>query len=348
MLRMTKVGVAGLALAVLLCWVPGSQAAIYGGSATDPSGDLGLDVGDGLPSPLVDFTGVSVKYDDVSGRVDVSYTFNRTPANYQNINAGVGLGTILPNGYCSTPQLHSLGWHLLDGDSAGQAAIYADGQTSGGNVWGSVWNFGFDEATWQSTSSYNWSGSTWTFATANAQLVGKHYNCARAAHYVSGGGAGGVGIDYLNADVFALAPVTPAAPTAKWQNPKDGQTVSGTLSESSGGAQQVRRRDRRPGRSHRELRGRQAQRHPGLLAVGLRVEHAQLRQRRPPAHGQGLRRGKQRDRRRHHPGDREQPQSAHWSTLLRRRPPSRPRRPRRAGSRANQRCDSPAKRRARP
>ena len=103
-------------------------------------------------------------------------------------------------------------------------------------MWGSVWNFNSGEVTWQTTSSYNWSGSTWTFATANAQLVGKHYNCARAAHYVSGGGAGGVGIDYLNADVFALAPVTPAAPTAKWQNPKDGQTVSGTLSESSTGA----------------------------------------------------------------------------------------------------------------
>ena len=54
---------------------------------------------------------------------------------------------------------------------------------------------------------------------------------------MSGGGAGGVGIDYLNADVFALTPVTPAAPTAKWQSPKDGQTVSGTLSESSVGAQ---------------------------------------------------------------------------------------------------------------
>ena len=57
------------------------------------------------------------------------------------------------------------------------------------------------------------------------------------------GGAGGPAdqarrSDYLESGggVFALAPVTPAAPTATWQNPKDGQTVSGLISESASGA----------------------------------------------------------------------------------------------------------------
>ena len=59
--------------AALLCWAPVSQAAVFTGSATDPPGDLGLDIGDDLPSPAVDFTHVSVRYDDVAGRVDVVF-----------------------------------------------------------------------------------------------------------------------------------------------------------------------------------------------------------------------------------------------------------------------------------
>ena len=80
-------------MAGLWC-VSASQAAVYTGSATDPAGDLSIYAGDTLPSPPVDFTSVAVRYDDVAGRVEVSYTFSVAPGPSQQLNAGVGLGSI--------------------------------------------------------------------------------------------------------------------------------------------------------------------------------------------------------------------------------------------------------------
>ncbi|MET0512643.1 MAG: hypothetical protein ABW135_13285 [Thermoleophilaceae bacterium] len=238
--------VAGLTLAVLLCWVPGSQAAVYTGSATDPSGDLSLFGGDHLPDPPTNFTNVAVRFDDAAGRVDVSYTFNQAPASYQQIHAGVGFGTTLANGDCNAPFFSSLGWHVSTGEGRGESAVQGHSTNFTGNVTGSAWTFD-DEASWDSTSFFEWSGNkrTWNFATTNGALVGKHYNCATAAMWLGDfGGPGGPtdtgpAEDFLESGngTFLLSPVVPAAPTAKWQNPKDGQTVSGTLSESSVGAQ---------------------------------------------------------------------------------------------------------------
>ena len=79
-------------MAALKC-VSASQAAVYTGSATDPAGDLSIYAGDTLPSPPVDFTSVAVRYDDVAGRVEVSYTFSVAPAPFPagERRRGVGL-----------------------------------------------------------------------------------------------------------------------------------------------------------------------------------------------------------------------------------------------------------------
>ena len=125
LIRIPRLLAGGLALAALLCWVPVSQAAVFTGSATDPAGDLWLDVGDDLPSPPVDFTHVTVRYDDVAGRVDVSYTFDQAPASDQELEASVALGFVERDGSCSTPTFTSRHWHgpLGEGSTGGQVAV---------------------------------------------------------------------------------------------------------------------------------------------------------------------------------------------------------------------------------
>ena len=123
----------GFALAVLmLCLASGAQAAVYTGSATDRSGDLGLDVGDTFPSPRVDFTGVSVRYDDATGRLDASFTFNRAPASGQRLDASVALGFLGAGGSCSTGEFRSRDWHWLEdaGAPRGQAAVTGESTDS--------------------------------------------------------------------------------------------------------------------------------------------------------------------------------------------------------------------------
>ena len=213
MIQTAKVFAAACAL--VLCLAGGAQAAVYTGSATDPPGDLSLEAGDGLPSPAVDFTSVSVNYDDVAGRVDVAYAFNQPPASYQSVNAGVGLGAVQPDGSCSTPVHLSLGWRHLIGEAVeGQASVEADSSNFTGAVSGNMWRDS-DVFSWPGTALFNWTTpQTWSFATIHSTLVGKRYTCARAVTFVSGGGIGGVGIDFFDGDVFELTPADPASAPA--------------------------------------------------------------------------------------------------------------------------------------
>ena len=168
LVRTPKALAGGVALtAALLCWAPVSQAAVFTGSATEPAGDLGLDIGDALPSPAVDFTHVSVGYDDVAGRVDVSYTFNQAPASSEQLRASVALGFAEPDGSCSTPSWSSRHWHgpIEGGLPRGQAAVtgVSDGFT--GYVAGRVWNYSpdppfcYDEEGWEGTALFDWPGT---------------------------------------------------------------------------------------------------------------------------------------------------------------------------------------------
>jgi hypothetical protein len=235
----TKVVAAGLALAVLLCWVPGSQAAVFTGAAADPAGDLSLDLGDGLPIPPVDFTNVVVRYDDVAGRVDLSYTFSQTPAVSQDVVAGVGLGSIQANGECSAPEMRQTQWIPYDFPPQGQAAVWGRSSGFAGSVSGFVSNFAGADVRWESTAMFDWPGTenrTWNFATRQPALEGKHYTCVRAAMWLQGGGDG-IGADWFDGSVFALQPAAVTSPSAEWIAPRDGQTVSGRLTERGPGAQ---------------------------------------------------------------------------------------------------------------
>ena len=246
LVRSLKLTTAGIALGGVLCLTSVSQATVYTGSATDPSGDLGLDVGDFLPSPPVDFTHVSVRYDDVAGRVDVSYSFSQAPASYQGLRASVALGFVEPDGSCSTPTFTSRHWHgpIRGGPPRGQVAVEGRSFEFVGSVLGTVFNHdpdaprGYVQEGWERTALFDWPGSehtTWNFATIHPSLVRDPYPCARAAVVV--GGTGGVGVDSLESDVLDLKRAVPAAPSAQWLSPKEGQTVSGKLTEGGAGAQ---------------------------------------------------------------------------------------------------------------
>ena len=222
LVRTPKALAGGVALAsALLCWAPVSQAAVLMGSATDPPGDLGLDIGDDLPRPPVDFTQVSVRYDDVAGRVDVSYTFNQAPASAEQLEASVALGFVEPDGSCSTPSWSSRHWHgpIEGGPPLGQAAVTGVSLGFTGSVAGRVWNYsadpsdgGYVEDGWEGTALFDWPGTqqtAWNFATAHPLLVGKHYTCVRAAMAIAtlSNSNTGWGTDQLDSDVFGLQPV---------------------------------------------------------------------------------------------------------------------------------------------
>ena len=239
----------GVALAAgLLYWVPVSQAAVFAGSATDPAGDLGLDVGDDLPSPPVDFTHVSVRYDDVAGRVDVSFTLNQAPASSEQLEASVALGFVEPNGSCSTPSSSSRIWHgpIEGGAPRGQAVVRGVSLGFTGSVGGWVYRpdpgfHGYVEEGWVGTALFDWPGSqqeSWNCATTHPLLVAKHYTCVRAAMAIAtlSNSGSGWGTDELDRDVFALQPAVVALPSALWLSPKDGQTVWGKLTEGGAGA----------------------------------------------------------------------------------------------------------------
>ena len=211
-----KVVAAGLAFASLLCWVPGSQAAVHTGSATDPAGDMGLEQGDNKPAAEMDFTSVAVKYDDVAGRVDVSYVFAEVPQD-QDLRAGVSLGSIQPDGGCSAPSVANLDFRP-GFDPHGEAALVGHSSSSmDDDVSGSVWT-GLTpggeviEKPLDGDAFFEWPGSsqTWNFATTSPWLVGRHYTCARPAMWVfdgpSGPGNTGAGSDYIQDEFFALNP----------------------------------------------------------------------------------------------------------------------------------------------
>ena len=202
----TKVVAGGLALASLLCWAPGSRAAVYTGSATDPSGDMTREEEGDLPDPAVDFTNVAVRYDSAVGRVDVTYTFAETPRSYHVINAGVGLGSTHPDGDCRAPFTISQDW-ASGSDSHGEAVVKGRSSNFSGVVTGSLWDP--DQVPLDGDTFSEWSGRTWRFETTDAVLAGKQYTCARPVVWVSEDGSGGhtntgVGRDDLATDAFAL------------------------------------------------------------------------------------------------------------------------------------------------
>ena len=225
-------------MAGLWC-VSASQAAVYTGSATDPAGDLSIYAGDTLPSPPVDFTSVAVRYDDVAGRVEVSYTFSVAPAPSQHLNAGVGLGSIRADGSCSAPVNTSLNWHPDDGTARGEVSVEGDSTNFTGTVAGKIWDNWDVTDSWNGAAVFEWPGSpkrTFNFATTRSSLVGRHYTCAHAGMWIFGGGVGEESLD--GPAFFHLTPAVPGpASSAQWLSPKDGQTVTGLLTEVAGGAQ---------------------------------------------------------------------------------------------------------------
>ena len=122
--------------------------------------------------------------------------------------------------------------------------------------------------------------------------------------------AGGIGVDSLESDVLELKPAVAAAPSARWLSPEEGQTVSGVLSESGIGAQRCEAKVTGPVvRTENYVDGQLNDTQlfaPWACEWDTRnyVNGGHL------AHGQGVRRGRQRDRRRHREGDRRQPQPA--------------------------------------
>ena len=230
-----KVGAGGLALAVLLCWAPGSQAAVFTGSATDAPDDLSPAGANALPDPPTNFTHVAVKYDDVAGRVDVAYTFDQVPASYQEIDAGVGLGKTRADGSCSAPFFSSLSWHILAGEAAhSESAV--EGHSATGDVTGIL--FSVDgEATWTSTSLFEWPGArTWNFATTNDALVDRPYNCATAGMSLTDmptPADAGPGEDSLEGNAFALTPDAPLVNTPPATEPAPGTNVPPNASSGS-------------------------------------------------------------------------------------------------------------------
>ena len=192
---------------------PGAAAAVFTGSATDPPNDLSphRDLPP-LPEPPVDFTNVSVRYDEAAGRVDVSYRFSRAPAAYQQVNAGVGLGTVQADGSCNAPIFTDLSWRS-ESANAFQGEAYVEGHSE--DFTGGV-TVGFRRlgaAGLGKLQSFGWSADrrTWDFATINPSLIGRHYTCARAAMFLIGGPPGSFtspGVDGLDSDTFALSPVS--------------------------------------------------------------------------------------------------------------------------------------------
>ena len=238
LIRITKASL--LALGLLLLWAPVSQAGVYTGSATDPPNDLSPLVGGPVPSPPVDFTSVSVRYDDVAGRVDVSFGFSRAPASYQSLQAGVGLGTVQADGSCSAPYFADFRWRPVSDDFRGEAYVEGFSTNFTGSAGGGVFDYGPGGGGW-GTAAFGWSASkrTWDFATIHPSLVGRHYNCVNAGMVVIGNPPDTYtdpGVDWLTGS-FALSAVSPVAPSASWLSPRDGQTVSGLLTEVGVGAQ---------------------------------------------------------------------------------------------------------------
>ena len=232
----TRAVAGGVALASLLCWVPGSQAAVHSGSATDAADDLSLFAGDQLPDPATSFTKVAVKYDDAAGRVDVTYTFDRVPGAGQEVHAGVGLGTTRADGSCSAPFFSSLGWHVLAGEGRGESAVEGVSTDFTGEVSGKSFSFD-DETPWESTVLSDWPGAdkTWNFATNNDALVGKHYDCATAGMWLMDAPDAGPGEDFLESDAFPLAPeaIPPPVSTPPATEPAPGTTVPPNTSSGS-------------------------------------------------------------------------------------------------------------------
>lgn len=234
-LRTTRAVAGGVALASLLCWVPGSQAAVHSGSATDAADDLSPAGANALPDPPTNFTNVAVRYDDAAGRVDVAYTFNQAPASYQEIHAGVGLGTTRPDGSCSAPFFTSLGWHVLAGE-ASQSEAAVEGHSATSDVTGILFS-GDGESTWNSTSLFEWPGAqTLIFATTNDALVDRPYNCATAGMWltdVPGHADAGPGEDSLEGP-FALTPDPPPVNTPPASNTESAPGTTVAPSTSSG------------------------------------------------------------------------------------------------------------------
>ena len=229
-----KVVAAGLALGLSLCWVPGSQAVVYTGSATDPAGDGSIFMGDVPPDPMLDFTNVAVTYDNVAGRGDVSFTFNRAPAPYQTLHVGVGLGSVQSNGSCSAPYFISLVW-VLESAPRGEAVLQADSLNFSGGAAGRAWNDdGVSEPleTWEGTAFFDWPGgakTTWNFATIHPLLVGRHYSCAKVGMWFTD--LTGTGEDWLDSLFFELNP----APAAN--NPPPPATGPSSGTETPTGSQ---------------------------------------------------------------------------------------------------------------
>jgi hypothetical protein len=214
--RTASIVTGAVVVALLLCWAPASQATVFSASASDPAGDLGIYGGE-LPDPPVDFTSVSVEYDDVAGHVQVSFGFAQTPAAHSELHAGVGLGSLRPDGSCSAPIFTSLVWHLESPDSSPRGEVAVEGHSTNfaGRVTGTLWEHSpTDVQTWEGASLFKWPGSpkrTFTFATTRSSLIGRHYNCAFAGMWVQD--SNGVGEEALDG-VLELTSAVPSPPPA--------------------------------------------------------------------------------------------------------------------------------------
>ena len=207
----------------------------------------------------------------------------------------MALGFVEADGSCTTPRFSSRYWH---GPISREGLVAVVGHSVGfvGSVSGTVWHLtsdpsGYVGEGWERTALFDWPGTqhtTWNFATTHPSLVGKPYSCARAAVVVSGGGIGGVGVDSLETNFLELKPAVAAAPSAQWLSPKEDQTVSGGSANPGSGRRSAKRSVTGPVVRTENYVDGQLNDTQVYCAVGVRVGHAQLRQRRTSAHGQGV------------------------------------------------------------
>ncbi len=199
--RHSRIGLVSLlALVVSLTWAAAAQATVVTGAASDPSGDLALSDRPDMPDPPVDFTNAGVRYDDQTGRVDVSFTFNTTPPSSYGFEASVGLGVRASDGSCNAPG-YTRWWKVNPSEEAGQLALYGFRSKSGAGpvqptsdheVVGTVFDDGPGaDPEWHDLDPLSdWDAGpkqTWNFSTVNAELLNRDYICASAHLTVADG-----------------------------------------------------------------------------------------------------------------------------------------------------------------
>ena len=189
------VGRRALCLAGLLIAAVPSVAGAHGrvavGEVRDPAGDLSLDVGDVMPDPPVNFTRVTVRYDQPAATVESTFRLSGPVASTSELSISVALGFLEPGGSCTLPEFTSRRWHS---EQEGNAVVGASPtSTTPPRVSSSVFQGGvFSGVTGDAIAVH---GRKVRFESANPAMRAFRYDCAEAALVVRSAAGGGIGVD---------------------------------------------------------------------------------------------------------------------------------------------------------